>query len=69
MKKMLIAAVAVVSVIASIVGCQVYDSQTNQVLASGMNRDGLNTFKLEDLTADFNKLCELTEKSYELVTR
>ena len=51
MKKMLIAAVAVVSVIASIVGCQVYDSQTNENLYHAGQ-------KLEDLADEFNKSCQ-----------
>ncbi len=50
MKKMLIAAVAVVSVIASIVGCQVYDSQTNENLYHAGQ-------KLEDLADEFNTNC------------
>ncbi len=57
MKKMLIAAISAIAVIASVVGCQVYDSQTNQVLASAMNRDGQEIFKLQDFMEKYNSSC------------
>lgn len=57
MKKIIITAISAIAVIASVIGCQIYDSQTNKVLASAMNKDGSNTFMLQDLTADFNKAC------------
>ena len=50
MKKMLIAAVSAIAVIASVIGCQVYDSQTN----ANLYHSGV---KLQDLVADYNKAC------------
>ncbi|MBR6061334.1 MAG: hypothetical protein IKP67_04605 [Spirochaetales bacterium] len=50
MKKMLIAAISAIAVIASVVGCQVYDSQTN----ANLYHSGV---KLQDFVADFNKSC------------
>ncbi len=59
MKKMLITAISAIAVIAAIVGCQVYDSQTNKVLASGMNTsaEGKDVVQWIQLEKDFNKAC------------
>ena len=51
MKKMLIAAVSAIAVIASVIGCQVYDSQTN----ANLYHAGV---KLQDLAVEYNKACQ-----------
>ncbi|MBR6200617.1 MAG: hypothetical protein IKQ61_10190 [Spirochaetales bacterium] len=50
MKKIIITAVSAIAVIASVVGCQIYDSQTN----ANLYHSGV---KLQDLAADYNKAC------------
>jgi hypothetical protein len=53
MKKMIIAAITVLTVIATVIGCQVYDSQTNNVLFSGMNGLGEGAVSWEKYYGDF----------------
>lgn len=57
MKKMLIAAISAIAVIASVIGCQVYDSQKNTVLASWMDKNGSDIRIYEDFAAEFNDAC------------
>ncbi|MBR6200540.1 MAG: hypothetical protein IKQ61_09800 [Spirochaetales bacterium] len=57
MKKMLIAAISAIAVIASVVGCQVYDSQTNQTLYSGMNAMEEGATSFETYAKTFNEIC------------
>jgi len=51
MKKIIITAISAIAVIASVIGCQIYDSQTNANLYHAGN-------KLQDLAADYNKACQ-----------
>lgn len=39
MKKTIITAISAIAVIASVIGCQVYDSQTNETIYTAMNKD------------------------------
>ncbi len=59
MKKIIITAISAIAVIASVIGCQIYDSQTNAPLASGMNSaaEGKSIVKWQQMAADFNKAC------------
>ncbi len=50
MKKIIIAAISAIAVIASVVGCQIYDSQTN----ANLYHYGV---KLQDFANDFNANC------------
>lgn len=57
MKKMLIAAISAIAVIASVVGCQVYDSQDNSVLYSAMNAQGEGLSSLQALSETLDEKC------------
>ncbi len=57
MKKIIITAISAIAVIASVIGCQIYDSQTNETLASAMNKDGQGKFQKQELFDDFNATC------------
>ena len=50
MKKIIITAISAIAVIASVVGCQIYDSQTN----ANLYHYGV---KLQDFASDFNANC------------
>ena len=50
MKKIIITAISAIAVIASVIGCQIYDSQTN----ANLYRSGV---KLQNFAADFAKAC------------
>ena len=50
MKKIIVTAISAIAVIASVVGCQIYDSQTN----ANLYHYGV---KLQDFASDFNTAC------------
>ena len=58
MKKMLIAAISAIAVIASVIGCQVYDSQDNSVLYSAMNAQKEGAISFQEYIAKFNEMCK-----------
>ena len=58
MKKIIITAISAIAVIASVIGCQIYDSQTNDVLFSAMNALGEGSMSKEDYIAQFNIDCK-----------
>lgn len=57
MKKIIITAISAIAVIASVIGCQIYDSQTNNVLESWMNKNGSDIQKYEEYSNKFNAAC------------